>query len=183
MYEPPFYQDGISRHGIQRVNTEIERGALASALISALRTAETAPAPLRLLPRPAARLLAAAVLATDTRASNDTPKLRDLLPGIRYDFNVVASRDTELETYAVLDRRLLLVSGTKSPAFLPTGIRRLHLLVPHSRHVELKGLDHSGPWNAEQGSPPLPSRRNPPNVLHRERSPPLRPALTEPPGN
>lgn len=154
VYEPPFYQDGISRQGILRLNTEIERGALPSALISSLRTAETAPAPLRLLPRTAARLLAAAVLATDARTSTDAPKLRDLLPGIRYDFHVVASRDTQLEVYATLHQRLLLVSGTKSPAFLRAGVRRLHSQVPQSEHVEFTGPDHSGPWNVEQGGHP-----------------------------
>lgn len=35
VYEPPFYPDGISHDGIRQLNTEIEQGHLASALVSA----------------------------------------------------------------------------------------------------------------------------------------------------
>ena len=147
VYEPPFYATGISQAGIRRLHAEIERGALPSALVTALRTAQTAPAPLRALPRPIARIVAAAVLSIDGRRSSEAPHLRDLLPGIRYDFDVVASRDTQLKSYAILTQPLLLLSGTKSPEFLRQGVRRLHQILPHSQRVELNGLDHSGPWN------------------------------------
>lgn len=77
VYEPPIYPDGIARDGVQRLNAEIERGDLASALIGSLRTAQTAPAPLRALPFPAARLLAAAVLAVNDRRPGVHARLPD----------------------------------------------------------------------------------------------------------
>jgi pimeloyl-ACP methyl ester carboxylesterase len=154
VYEPPFYANGISHAGIRRLNQEIERGDLPSALVSSLLTAETAPAPLRALPRPLARLVAAAVLRIDARKSGPAPKLRDLLPGIRYDFNAVSGKNCQMKTFASIDKPMLLISGTRSPAFLRRSIRELAQILPQADHVELQGLDHSGSWNARQGGHP-----------------------------
>ena len=154
VYEPPFYPDGISHDGIRQLNAEIEQGDLASALVSALRVAGTAPAPIRVLPKPVARLLAGAVLRLDDRNFGPYAKLRDLLPGIRYDFNVVGGMDGKMETFASTEKPMLLVSGTKSPAFLRQSIRNLEAMLPEARHVEFEGLGHSGPWNQSRGGRP-----------------------------
>lgn len=154
VYEPPFLPDGISHDGIRRLNAEIERGDLAAALVSALLVAETAPAPLRMLPRPVARLLAGAVLSADHRKPGPQARLRDLLPGIRYDFNAVGGMDGKMATFASIDKPVLLVSGTKSLAFLRQSVRDLQGVLPRARHVELDGLDHAGSWNASRGGHP-----------------------------
>lgn len=154
VYEPPFYRDGISHEGIEQLGADIEHGHLASALAGSLRTARTAPAPLRWLPRPAARLVAAAVLGADARRTGPAAKLRDLLPGIRYDFNVVGGMDQKMATPGSIDKPMLLLSGTKSPAFLRQAIRDLAGILPQARHIEFDGLDHSGPWNTGPRSRP-----------------------------
>ena len=118
VYEPPFYPDGISFEGIRRLGAEIKRGDLAAALVTSLRTAGTAPLPIRLLPTPVARLLASGVLRVDARRPGPYAKLRDLLPGIRYDFNDVGGMDGKMATFASIGKPMLLLSGTKSPAFL-----------------------------------------------------------------
>ncbi len=154
VYEPPFYRDGISHEGIRQLGADIEYGHLAAALAGSLRTARTAPAPLRMLRRPAARLLAAAVLSADTRKTGPAPKLRDMLPGIRYDFNVVGSMDAKMATFGSIDRPMLLLSGTKSPNFLQQAIRDLAGVLPRAAHIEFKGLDHAGSWNTGRYSRP-----------------------------
>lgn len=154
VYEPPFYPGGISHDGIRQLGVEIEQGDLASALVSALLVAETAPAPIRVLPRPLARLLARGVLRVDDRKPGPYAKLRDLLPGIRYDFNVVGGMDGKMETFASIEKPMLLVSGTKSPAYLRQSIRKLDGILPQARHIEFDGLDHSGSWNASRGGRP-----------------------------
>ncbi|MBM2614269.1 alpha/beta hydrolase [Actinoplanes sp. LDG1-06] len=154
VYEPPFYPDGISHEGIRRLNADLEQGRLAAALAESLRTARTAPAPLEALPAPAARLLAAAALAADARRPGPAPKLRDMLPGIRYDFNAVGGLDGKMATFASLTKPVLLLSGTKSPAFLRRSIRDLARVLPRSTHIEFEGLDHSGSWNTARGGRP-----------------------------
>lgn len=154
VYEPPFYPDGIAHVGVQRLNAEIERGDLASALITSLRTAQTAPAPLRVLPLPLARRLAVAVLAVDDRRPSAHARLRDLLPGVRYDFRVVAGLDGKMSAFASLDKPVLLISGSRSPTFLRRSVLDLERALPRSSRVELPGLSHSGPWNASRGGRP-----------------------------
>ena len=154
VYEPPFYADGISHDGIRQLNTELEQGELASALVSALLTAKTAPAPLRVLPRPVARLLARGVIGVDDRRSSPEVKLRDLLPGIRYDFDVVGGMDGKMDIFATTEKPILLLSGSKSPAFLRQSIRKLNGVLPQTQHIEFNGLSHSGPWNKRRGGDP-----------------------------
>ena len=154
VYEPPFYRDGISHEGIRQLGADIDNGHLAAALAGSLRTARTAPAPLRMLPRPVARLLAAAVLSADARSTGPAPKLRDMLPGIRYDFNVVGGLDAKMATFGSVDKPIQLLSGTKSPTFLQQAIRDLAGVLPQSTHITFDGLDHAGSWNAERGSGP-----------------------------
>ena len=154
VYEPPFYPEGISHEGIQQLNAEIEQGQLASALVSALSVAETAPAPIRILPKPVARLIAGGVLRYDDQKDSPYTKLRSLLPGIRFDFNVVGGMDGKMEAFASIENPILLVSGTKSPAYLRQSIRKLKGILPQAQHIELNGLDHGGPWNASRGGRP-----------------------------
>ncbi|GAA2698157.1 alpha/beta fold hydrolase [Actinoplanes palleronii] len=153
VYEPPFYRDGISHAGIRQLGADIDHGRLAAALAGALRTARTAPAPLRMLPRPVARLLAAAVLSADSRRTGPAPKLRDLLPGIRYDFTVVGGLDAEMASFGSIDKPVLLLSGTKSPRFLRQAIGDLAGVLPQATPVEFAGLGHAGAWNT--GRPEL----------------------------
>ncbi|MBU2669137.1 alpha/beta hydrolase [Actinoplanes bogorensis] len=151
VYEPPFYADGIDRDGVRRLFTEVGEGDLPAALVTALLVSRTAPAPIRLMPRPMARRLAGAVLTADDRRTGPAAKLRDLVPGVRYDFHDVAGMDGRMPSFAALDKPMLLLSGTRSPAFLRESIRALHQVLPQSQHIEFDGLDHSGSWN--DGSP------------------------------
>lgn len=154
VYEPPFYPDGISHDGIRQLGAEIERGDLASALVSVLHVSGMAPAPIRVLPRPVARLLARGVLRIDGRKSGPYAKLRDLLPGTRYDFNVVGGMDGKMGTFASIEKPMLLLSGTKSAAYLRQSIRKLAGILPEARHVEFDGLNHVGSWNVSLGGRP-----------------------------
>lgn len=154
VYEPPFYLDGISHDGIRQLNVEIAQGKLATALVTALLVANTAPAVVRIVPKPVARVLARVVLYIDDCIPTSYAKLRDLLPGIRYDFNVVGSMDGKMETFVSINKPMLLLSGTKSPAFLRQSIRKLQGILPQVQLIEFDGLGHSGSWNASRGGCP-----------------------------
>jgi len=133
IYEPPFYADGIDLDGIRQFNIEVDRGDVASALVSAGRIVGLAPPPVRVLPKPIARLLTAAVIRGDDKDS---------------------SMQGKMATMANIDKPMLLLSGTKSPGYLRHSVRSLERVIPHSRHIELEGLDHSGAWNIARGGHP-----------------------------
>ncbi|MEV1048709.1 alpha/beta hydrolase [Streptomyces sp. NPDC049916] len=148
LFEPPFYPHGISRTGIKRLNTEIEQGDQPSALLDALLVAQTAPTPLRILPRPLARALARIVLAVDDRRTPPRSTLRDLLPAVRYDFHDVQTADGTITRYRSLTKPVLLLSGTRSPAFLQEAARTLHTVIPEARHTVINRAGHDAPWNS-----------------------------------
>ncbi|KAJ1548587.1 hypothetical protein HK405_002326, partial [Cladochytrium tenue] len=149
VFEPPFYADGIDRPGLEKLFTDLEgdQPDLAAALLDALMTAGTAPAPIRALPRPIGWFLARAVLAVEGTFNTQSTTLRDLLPGVRYDFHDVASVDGRMESFSDVRVPALVLSGTASPAFLREAARTLQGVLPNARHVELEGLGHDGPWN------------------------------------
>ena len=148
VYEPPFYSGGIDRTGITRVHADIDRGDWAAALVDSLLTAGTAPALLRRAPRGMARLLAGLVLTVDSKKRGPGSTLRDLLPGVRYDFHDVAGVDGRIDTFAAITRPVLLLSGRKSPQFLRQATESLRAILPQSECHEFDGLGHDGPWNS-----------------------------------
>jgi pimeloyl-ACP methyl ester carboxylesterase len=154
VFEPPFYADGISRAGIGRLDAEIESGDFGAALIDSLLTAGTAPKALACTPRSVARLIGRAVLWADARRRSPYATLRDLLPGVRYDFNAVGGMDGRIDLFVGVTEPVLLLSGTKSPAFLRQSVRTLTRILPAAEHVELDGLSHDGPWNGSRGGQP-----------------------------
>lgn len=147
VYEPPFYANGISREGIRRLTAELDRGRLGAALVDALVTAGTAPALLSRMPRPLARALGWVVLSVQGRSRSSVSTLRDLLPGVRYDFHDVAEVDGRMSMAANITVPTLLLSGTKSPQFLRDAVHALFETMPNARRVEYAGLGHDGPWN------------------------------------
>ena len=147
VYEPPFYADGVDRAGITRLHADIERNDLAAALLDALLTSWTAPALLGRVPRSVVRALARVALAVDDRRRGPGVTLRSLLPGARYDFHDVATVDGRIDTFASITKPVLLLSGTRSPAFLRRAVSDLEALLVGSQRRELEGLGHDGPWN------------------------------------
>lgn len=148
VYEPPFYEDGIDRDAIRRLNEDIERGAFGAALIDAVVTAGTAPSFIARIPRPLARVLGRVILTVQGVQPGPGSSLRDLLPGVRYDFHDVAAMDGRIESFTSIERPVLLLSGTASPAFLQTAIRTLCRIIPAVHHIEFDALGHDGPWNS-----------------------------------
>jgi pimeloyl-ACP methyl ester carboxylesterase len=154
VYEPPFYPNGIDLEGIRQFNLEIDRGDFASGFVSAGRIVGLAPPPVRVLPKPIARLLTGAVIRGDDRQTEPYEKMRDLLRGMPYDFNDVSGMQGTMNEMATIEKPMLLLSGTRSPAYLRQSVASLDLVLPQSQHIEFVGLDHSGAWNRGRGGHP-----------------------------
>ncbi len=155
LYEPPFYPHGIDRHGIVQFKAEVDRGDLASALVTAGRIVGLAPLPVRLLPKRVARRITGLLLRLNAERGDDAYlRLSELAPAMRYDFDVVATMQDAIGSVSTLHKPMLVLSGTRSPRYLQTAASRLAAVLPGSRRVVLPNLDHSGPWNVEKGGQP-----------------------------
>ena len=153
-FEPPFYPNGIDRRGISRFNADVKRGDFASALVIAGRIVGLAPPPVRLLPKPIARLVTGSVIRRDDRGKGPYARLRTLIPAMRFDFEVVAGMNDCRETLGDLLKPVLILSGTRSPRYLRDAARALAKLIPGASRIEFDGLDHAGPWNTDRGGHP-----------------------------
>ena len=155
LYEPPFYVDGVPVKKIARLNQEIEAGQLTAALVSIFKTTQVGPPVFNVLPRFILQPLAGAFLKSEARKTPTayTP-IKMLIPTTRYDFKVVLDRGGAVQSYQAVPQPVLLLGGSKSPAYLKKALATLARTLPHARRVELKGLDHGGPWNADLGGHP-----------------------------
>jgi hypothetical protein len=79
------------------------------------------------------------------RSGPDDVPIIDLVPTLHYDLIVVREMADTADDYAGLDAEVLLLGGSKSPAFLRTALDELERVLPHRRRVTFRGLDHSGP--------------------------------------
>lgn len=147
VFEPPFYEHGIDRNRLRQLFVDIDGRRYGAALVGALVTAGTAPAVIARLPRWLARTLGRLVLTIQGWSPGPASSLRQMLPGVRYDFHDVAQVNGHINQYATVTQPVLLLSGTKSPRFLHNAITRLRQLLPDAEHFELAGLGHDGPWN------------------------------------
>ncbi|OEI68059.1 hypothetical protein Cus16_2150 [Curtobacterium sp. ER1/6] len=147
IFEPPFYENGIDRARLEQLFADIDHRRSGAALIGALLTAGTAPGAIAHLPRRLARVLGLAVLTSQAWAPGPASSLRQLLPGVRYDFHDVAQVEHRIDQYGTVTQPTLLLSGTKSPRFLRDAVARLGRILPDAKRVELAGLGHDGPWN------------------------------------
>lgn len=157
LYEPPLYVPPRRMRFdlISRYNREVEAGDLPAALVSALMASGLAPTILKVAPRALTETATAIALCLDAlRKSGSYPALRELVPTMRYDFNVVGSVQNRLETFASVRSDVVLLNGDRTAAYLREACAALEHVIPTSHRIELKGLAHSGPWNADRGGKP-----------------------------
>jgi pimeloyl-ACP methyl ester carboxylesterase len=144
LYEPPLSIDGSAPIGwLPRYEREIDAGRTAAALVTAMRGLGTEPVFSRV-----PRFVLMPVLTLGLRAQPQRPDeatIADLVPTHRYDLRIVQEMAETLPDYAGLAAQVLLLGGTKSPAFLETALAGLASVLPHVRRLTLPGLTHEGP--------------------------------------
>jgi len=71
----------------------------------------------------------------------DDVTIKDLLFTMKYDFQLVNETEGKIDNFKDISAEVLLLNGSKSPLMLKESLDALKVL-PHSKRVELKGLDH-----------------------------------------
>jgi pimeloyl-ACP methyl ester carboxylesterase len=156
VFEPPFYLDGMALHLVERFNTQVECEQLADALVTVLRIVGLGSPRLRSVPDWLLRIGAKFALRTNGGRPAHYASLSDLIPAMRYDFNVVAALNERPQDLRVIDRPVLLMGGDKSPDYLKNALVMLKVMLPNADWIQLSGVDHSAPWNADlNGKPSL----------------------------
>ena len=102
------------------------------------------------------KLTSMAMASEDKKATAGDVTMRMLAPNLHYDFRIVAETEAELGDFAGITVPVLLLGGSKSPAYLRTALDGLEGVMPHAERQEFAGLDHGASGNADRrGKPAL----------------------------
>ena len=71
--------------------------------------------------------------AEDPKATDGDVTMRRLAPTLHYDFQLVAETEGSIQDYKAIRPSLLLLGGTKSPAYLRLAVQTLETVVPQAR--------------------------------------------------
>jgi pimeloyl-ACP methyl ester carboxylesterase len=149
-FEPPLDIDGSNPTGwLDRFDREIAAGRIPAALVTGMRATRMGPPIFNVMPRALLELLTAIMLKNQDKAAADgEPTFRDLAPTLHHDAQVVAETSGDLDVYRSVSAEVLLLGGTKSPAYLRSALTALERVLPRARRADLIGLGHSATSNA-----------------------------------
>lgn len=156
IYEPPLFVDAsVPTAVLTRFDKEMAQGNVAAALITAMKGAQIGPPIFNAMPRwlsePLTRM---AMTQDDKNVNGGYVSMRVLAPTLHYDFQLIVEMSGKLESFKAVQAEVLLLGGSKSPAYLKAVLDVLEQIVPQVKRVEFPGLDHAASWNADRGGQP-----------------------------
>jgi pimeloyl-ACP methyl ester carboxylesterase len=156
IFEPPLLVDGPSLTGsLARFDEAIAQDRVASALVTGMLAAQMGPAIFSLIPRWLLEPLTNAAMASeDKKATRDDVTMRMLAPTLHHDFQLITGMEGTLESFAAITAEVLLLGGSKSPAYLRASVDGLARVLPKATRVEFPGLAHGATGNAGRGGRP-----------------------------
>jgi pimeloyl-ACP methyl ester carboxylesterase len=157
LYEPPFPVADLSLASWgPRFDDEVERGDLASALVTALK-ATGDPSIFTRLPRrvltPPLRL---AFWADRRRGKGDDVSVAALIPTLHYDVTLVRELLGTFDECRAMAAEVLLLGGSRSQPLLRAALDSLAHVIPRAVRIELPGVGHVAADN--DGKPALVAR-------------------------
>jgi pimeloyl-ACP methyl ester carboxylesterase len=158
IFEPPLSLTRSAASAVlTRFDREMAQGKVAAALVTGMKGAQMGPPIFNVLPRWLLELLTNLAMKSEAKKGSDSyVPMRELAPTLHYDFQLVVEMSGKLESFRAIRAEVLLLGGSKSPAFLKVALDDLEKVLPHVIRVELPGLDHAAAWNTDRGGQPEP---------------------------
>lgn len=156
LFDPVIFLEGLPLALIQRLDKELAQGKIAASLVTAMKTAKMGPAMFDYVPRWLLEWLVGKMVSQqDKSGAGDYATMRALaLQTLPNDFKIVSEMDGHIERFRSIKVKTLLLSGSKSPAYLRTAVDTLTKVIPNATRIEFANLGHAGPWNADKMGQP-----------------------------
>ena len=156
IFEPPLLVNGPAPFAwLTRFDQEIARGKIAAAMITGMKGAQMGPPMLNLMPRWLLERLTTMMMASEEKkAGGGDVTMRMLAPTLHYDFQLVIEMGGALDSFRALRADVLLLGGSKSPAYLKAAVDALERVLPQVRRVEFPGLGHEASGNTDRRGQP-----------------------------
>ena len=156
IFEPPLSVTGsVSTAFLPLYDAQIAKGDTSAALVTGMKAAQMGPPIFNAMPRWLLERLTRMMMASeDKKALAGDVTMRALAPTLHYDFQLVIELERALERFQQIRADVLLLGGSRSPAYLKVALDALEKVLPHARRVELAGLGHGASGNADRGGKP-----------------------------
>ena len=158
VFEPPIFSDAsVPAAVLARLDNEMEQGNIAAALITAMKGARMGPAALRMVPRGLLKILVKLAMKIEDRQTQGAyVPMRSLAATLHYDSQLVVEMSGDVERFRAIQAEVLLLGGSKSPAYLKAALDGLERVISPFKRIEFRGLDHAASWNSDRGGKPEP---------------------------
>jgi len=152
IYEPPLFMNSSEPTAfVTRFDQEMAQGKVAAALVTAMKGAQMGPPIFNALPSFLLESLTNMVMKSeDKKGSGEYLPMRKLAPALQYDFQVVVEMSGKMERFRDVRAQVLLLGGSKSPAYMKAALDALEQILPHVKRVEFPGLGHAASWNYDK---------------------------------
>jgi len=156
IYEPALLINGsASTAWLTRYDIEMTQGKVAAALITGMKGTQMGPPIFNVMPRWLLELLTSMAMASEEKkAKGDDVTMRALAPTLHYDGQLVVEMSEKLESFRAIRAEVLLLGGSKSPAYLKVPLPALEKVLPHATRIEFPGLNHGASGNTDRGGQP-----------------------------
>ena len=162
LYEPALFSDASEPQAfLTRFDREMARGKLAAAMVTAMKGAQMGPPIFNAMPRWLLESLTGSAMKSELKkAQADDITMGTLAPTLHYDFTLVTAMSGHFQDFKEVRAEVLLLGGSKSPAYLKHALIALEKVLPHvAGRIEFPGFDHGGssdPSNTNRnGNPEL----------------------------
>ncbi len=158
IFDPPLIINGsVPTAFMTRYDQEMAQGEVASALVTAMKGSQMGPPIFNVIPRWLLKLLTKMMTASeDKKAKADDVTMKMLAPTLHHDFQMSVEMDGALESFRAIRAEVLLLGGSKSPAYMRFALDALEKVVPHAKRIEFPGLGHGASGNTNRGGQPEP---------------------------
>ena len=156
IYEPPLFMNSSEPTAfVTRFDQEMAQGKMAAALVTAMKGAQMGPPIFNALPSFLLESLTNMVMKSeDKKGSGEYLPMRKLAPALQYDFQVVVEMSGKMESFRDVRAQVLLLGGSKSPAYMKAALDALEQILPHVTRIEFPGLNHGASGNTDRGGHP-----------------------------
>ena len=156
IYEPPLLiQDPAAV--LAQFDREMAQGNLAAAMVIVMKAAQMGPPVFNYIPNWLLEQLTMMMMAGEEKnPQGEYLTMRVLAPTLHDDSQLVAEMSGKQGNFKSIRAEILLLGGSKSPAYLKAGLDDLEVILPQAKRVEFPGLGHAASWNSDRGGRPEP---------------------------
>lgn len=151
VFEPPLFEKRpLPTAELARFDRAIAQGNVAAALAAAGKAVQMTPV-LNYIPNWLLTFLTSRMLASEARQpEGDSPTMRELATTLQYDLRDVSEMHGKPQQWNAIRAEILLLGGSKSPAYLKADLDALEKVLPPATRIEFAGLGHAASWNYDK---------------------------------